>query len=113
MKTNKSKSIIALISVVVLLSFVIGYWFDHPTNWDYSDRFVKGSSVDQIIAKYGEFDIVFYTDTNNNTISTAGYLVQEKKKGFFGTSPEKYYMIIFDVNGIAIRVSIEDGNWGG
>jgi hypothetical protein len=88
------------------------FWYYHPTHYKYNDRFIIGSSIEEITSKYGDFDKVFYTDTSNTTLVSAGYLVQQEKKGYLGTSPEKYYMIVFDSTGKAISVSI-GGGWGG
>jgi len=103
-----------LIIVLILSALIMGglFWVDHPTHYKYNDRFIIGSSIEEITSRYGEFDKVFYTDLSNTTIASAGYLVQSEKKGFFGTSPEQYYMIVFDASGKAISVKI-DGGWGG
>ena len=110
MKKHK-KSIFIFIIITSLIGGI--FWYYHPTHYKYNDRFIVGSSIDQIIAKYGDFDKVFYADSENKTVNSAGYLVQPEKKGFLGTSWEKYYMIVFDATGKAINVSIEVGSWGG
>jgi hypothetical protein len=101
--------------LLILISFLIvvggWYWFEHPTDYRYSDRFVLGNTIDEITSKYGAFDKVFTSDTN--AITHAGYVIQEERVGPLGTTYEKYYWIKFDINGKAIHISIEDGGWGG
>ncbi len=104
------KCILTMFIVVSLFGGI--FWYYHPTHYKYNGRFIIGSSIEEITSEYGDFDKVFYTDSSNITISGAGYLVQQEKKGFLGTSPEKYYMIVFDSTGKAISVSI-GGGWGG
>lgn len=101
--------------IVIIISSLIGglFWYYHPTHYQYNDRFIVGRSLEQITLRYGEFDKVFYADSENKIVNAAGYLVQQEKQGFLGTSWKKYYMIVFDSTGIAVSVSIEVGSWGG
>ena len=108
---KKYKRIIITLIVSMLLIGGV-FWYYHPTHYKYNDRFIIGSSIEEITSEYGDFDKIFYTDSSNSTISGAGYLVQQEKQGYLGTSPEKYYMIVFDSTGKAISVSIGAG-WGG
>jgi hypothetical protein len=43
---------------------------------------------------------------------SAGYLVETPRVTALGTTWPKYYMIHFE-NGVAIRVKLEIGGWGG
>lgn len=100
--------------IIISVMLIVGvFWYYHPTHYKFNDRFIIGSSIEEITSEYGTFDKVFYTDTDNKTIRAAGYLVEDEKIGFLGTSLEKYYMIVFDATGKAIKVSVEEGNWGG
>jgi len=109
---KKHKKLIITLAITLLLIGGV-FWYYHPTHYKYNDRFIIGSSIEEITSEYGDFDKVFYTDSDNETIRSAGYLVEDEKIGFFGTSPEKYYMILFDATGNAIKVSVEVGSWGG
>lgn len=109
MNKHKKKILLILISILIIVGG--SYWFEHPTHFQYSDRFVMGNTIDAITAKYGAFDKVFTSEAN--AITHAGYVIEEQKVGPLGTTYEKYYWITFDLNGRAIRISIEDGGWGG
>jgi len=116
MKFYKNKKVLAsIIMLILIISLFIGcYWYYHPTHFKYNDRFVVGNSVSAIAERYGEFDKIFYKDLHDSKsgISSGGYMVEPRKQGFLGTDWAKYYMIRF-VNGKAVSVRIEEGNWGG
>jgi hypothetical protein len=52
---NKRRLYITLGVVAVLIAAVCVFSFIYPTHYPYNDRFVLGSTRDEIIAKYGEF----------------------------------------------------------
>ncbi|NTW96673.1 MAG: hypothetical protein HGB31_08655 [Erysipelotrichaceae bacterium] len=113
MKIFKSNAFISFGLAALILLIVGGfYWYDHPTHFKYNDRFIIGNQVSSIIDKYGKFDKIFYVEDSTTEIYSAGYIVEDAKVSFFGTSIEKYYMIYFK-DGIAISVVIMIGGWGG
>ncbi len=105
----KKIMIIAIIlSIIVVIVKVVLF----PTTWKYCDLLIIGKTYDEIIVKYGEFDIEFYQYDSNN-IRSAGYYLREENSMFDehgGT--KKYYIITFDENKKAQSVKI-DGGWGG
>jgi len=109
---NKKSLLCISIAVLIIITFIGRYWYLHPTHYKYSDRFIIGKSVSQIVERYGEFDRVVYTDESKTMISWGGYVIQPERVGFFGTSYPKYYSISFE-DGKAVSVSIEVGGWGG
>ncbi len=109
---NKKVLYFTTVILAVLMIFIGRFWYLHPTHYRYNDKFIIGSSVNEVIERYGDFDKVFYTDESENDIGWGGYIVVPAKVGFLGTSFPKYYMIEFR-NGKAVRVSIEIGGWGG
>lgn len=81
------------------------------------DDFI-GLNSDEIIAKYGEFDVHKATLRATEAAylycnGSCGYMVKEEQVGFLGTDPPEYFMIYFDANGIAYKCTYETGGWGG
>ncbi len=70
---------------------------------------VIGLTSAEIVAKYGDFDRKQGSPAADGLYRSCacGYLTKEATRGFFGTTPEEYFMIYFDDNGIAHWSRIE------
>ncbi|MBQ2676730.1 MAG: hypothetical protein IJF54_04960 [Clostridia bacterium] len=113
----KKRNIIILISVlsalVLLISGIMVYKHFHSISYKYNDRFVLGNTIENIKDKYGEFDILLsYNGDNHDEVHIAGYIIREQYKGLLHYNNDEYYMIHFE-DGIAVKVSMLDGNPGG
>ncbi len=107
MKNIKKRTIIIIVTIIVVfaIGFVGIYWYNHPTHYLFEDRWIIGKDANKIEQRYGDFD--------KEIGDSKGYCVEPARVGFFGTSWPKYYMIYFDENGVAYKVQVEDGGWGG
>lgn len=88
--------IILILTLVTLLCF-------SSCGEKYSENDFIGLSSLDIVNKFGDFDRKQSIPNDDGLYRNCacGYLVAEAKKGFFGTTPPKYFMIYFDENGIA------------
>ncbi len=108
MKITKKAIVIIVITIIITFTIVPAgvYWYNHPTHYLYNDRWIIGKSASEIEEKYGEFEKHFS--------NSSGYCVKPSRIDWWGdaTWPE-YYMIYFDENGIAYKVEVVEGGWGG
>ena len=73
----------------------------------YDEEEVIGLTSAEVVTLYGAFD-VWTADPDVDGLyrsAGAGYLTKEKRVGFFGTAPEEFYLIHFDENGIAYKIT--------
>lgn len=83
-------------------------------NWNYlrfNEKWMIGKTAEEIVEKYGEFDIARSDPPYVNTI--CGYVIHEKKVGYLGTKPEVCLLIKFDENGLACKCYEELAGIGG
>lgn len=103
--------IIFTLLIILLITVAFVYWRSHPTHYKFEDGWVMGNNKEEIVKRYGLFDKLNYKTKNGketDIIYSAGYLV---KKGDFYSSlptPEQYYLIYFDEQGVAIDITIRD-----
>lgn len=71
---------------------------------------IIGLTSSQIIDKYGAFDRKQGSPEPDGLYHNCacGYLIEEEKKGFLGTTPPKFFMIYFDNDGIAYWCRYEE-----
>lgn len=74
------------------------------------DERIIGLTSLQIVEKYGDFDRKLKKPDKNGLYvnCSCGYLISEKKVGFLGTTPPKYFMIVFDYKGVALHCGYEE-----
>lgn len=108
----KKKIIIASVCAVVVLALSIGtYWYYHPTHYKFNDRFILDSTEDQIVEKYGEFSKVHRNDDGEITYGT--YMIRgNTPELIMGYDNSLWYEIYFE-NGIAVKVRLQEGWYGG
>ncbi len=107
--TNKKKYIIVLSSLIIVVALIVSsiFVFKHyyPTHYPYDDDFIIGSTEEQIIEKYGEFDERGGSNKPNSVYSKS-YLIHEASGDIlFGSDYNTWYQISFK-NGIAVSVSL-------
>lgn len=83
---------------LLLLSVCAAYFVSHKTCPKYNDWWIIGSSYEEIVEKYGEFDY--------NNGSTKGYYLGKDKSPIMNSGQDMYYWIDFDENGIATKVEV-------
>ncbi len=104
---TKKIIVIAVLSILIVLS---SYWYTHPTHYRFCDKFIIGNTADKIEEKYGKFSRTFKNDATGE-ISTSAYLVKKADYSFKGSGTPQFYIISFDENDIAYKVSLEAKDW--
>lgn len=109
---NKGVNPAIITALVVCLLFGMFHFLPKSK---YDERFVVGKTVDEIVERYGEYDLIHYLNHDNKdptNIAHIGYLITAAKPGFMDRDPAKYYFIFFK-DGVAVRVRMvnvgEDG----
>jgi len=82
---------------------------------EYDEQDLLGKTSLQIESQYGQFDNIRAPADISGIYRNCGcgYIVVKEKRGLFGTTPAKYYMIYFDENGVAYKCALENGGIGG
>ncbi len=89
--------------IVVIAVFVVAigsFWYCHPTHYRYNDRFIIGSTIEQIEEKYGEMYRWYNPDDELEPIG----LYHIKKVNY---DLHRFYHIRFE-NDIAVEVQLVD-----
>ena len=108
----KKKALIFAACVVAVLALSIGiYWYFYPTCYPFNDRFIIGATEEAIVEKYGNFSTIdYYTD---GEIYCGVYKVRDNTPELImGYDNSLWYEIYFE-NGIAVRVRLQEGQYGG
>lgn len=109
----KKKIIISSICAVVVLALSIGiYGYYHPTHYKFNDRFIIGHSAEEITDKYGDFSKK-WVDDKTGELTRAFYMISDNTPEFImGYDDSLWYEICFE-NGIAVKVRLQEGWYGG
>ncbi|MGM9680613.1 MAG: hypothetical protein ACI3XR_03815 [Eubacteriales bacterium] len=114
---NKKRIIGISIAVVVLIGIVVHIVATNLFPYGYNILWIKGKTSEEVIEKYGEFDMVSrnnYDDlTGEYLIGEGIYVVKEAQRGYLGTTPEEWFCIYFDENGLAEKCRVRTGGIGG
>lgn len=88
-----------LFAVIVMVMF----GFCSCGKAQYAEDEIIGLTSFEIIEKYGDFDRKQGVPCEDGLYRdcACGYLISEKRVGFFGTIPPEYFMIYFDEDGFA------------
>ena len=102
-----------LISIFIVLVMLVG--ITACASKPYKEEDFIGLTSAEIIEKYGEFDNVQMSPSEDGLYRNCGcgYVVVKAKVGFFGTTPPELFNIYFDENGVAYRCAYETGGAGG
>lgn len=92
------KRILAIILLTLLILCVLS-----GCEKKYSEGEIIGLTSSEVVEKYGDFDRKQGTPDEEGLYRdcACGYLISEKRVGFFGTTPPEYFMIYFDGDGVA------------
>ncbi len=112
------KKNILLICVIVLLLLIISisiFKYYHPTHFLFNDKFVIGSTQEQIVEKYGEFTFVTtYTSITDNELITKGvYIIRDDTPELIMSYDNSLWYEVYFKNGIAFKVKLREGYIGG
>ena len=72
----------------------------------YHKKDVLGKTSAEIINLYGPFDFMTMDTSEDGLYRSCrcGYTIKEARAGFFGTSDEEMFFIVFDEDGIAVGI---------
>ncbi len=96
----KKKSIILVVISIFIMVFLL---FVANRSSKYNEKDFAGKTSAEIINQYGQFDFVTLYPKEDGLYKNCkcGYIIQESSTGFWGTSREMMFFIVFDESGIA------------
>lgn len=104
----KKKVLAVILSTAVLAAVSIGLFrYYYPTHYPYNDRFVLGSSPEEITKRYGEFDRVM--KNINGKLSTGEYMICDNTPELVMSYDNSLWYIISFENGIATGIELREG----
>lgn len=107
------KIIIAIcsISVGLFIAAIAVFRYCHPTHYKFNDRFVIGSTSEEITNKYGDFYHVRFGE--DNQITSAEYMIHDNEpEWIMGYDDSLWYVLEFK-DGIVTDVHLREGWIGG
>ncbi len=108
---NMMKRILCISLLIVLLTTLIGCEQSYEI---YDEKDFVGLTAQEIIDKYGNFDVELTFPDEGYKNGRCGYKVAEGERGYFGdTGAPMYFLISFDENCVAYKCEYERGGWGG
>ena len=118
MKRIKRKYFLITAVVILIAVIAICIWqfrITHPTHPKFNDKFILGSTAEEIIDKYGDFYSYGSVKSITGEMTAVGvYKAQEKLLLWpFYYQVDAYYYINFDKDGKAFEVYLEEGLPGG
>ena len=117
MKRIKRKYFLITAVVILIAVIAICIWqfrITHPTHPKFNDKFILGSTAEEIIDRYGDFYVYSSQESITGEITATGiYKAQEKISSWIFYRSDAYYYIHFDKDGKAFKVYLEEGWPGG
>ncbi len=106
------KILISSICIVVVLVLSIGIFRHyHPTYYKFNDRFILGNTEENIVEKYGVFS---KTHCNKAGEMTCGvYMIRDNTPELIMSYDDSLWYEIYFENGIAVKVRLQEGSYGG
>ncbi len=108
----KKRIFISSACAVVVLAVLIGiFWYYHPTHYKFNDRFVLGNTEEKIVEKYGAFSKSHRNEAGETTYGT--YMIRDNTPELIMSYDDSLWYEIYFENGIAVRVRLQEGWYGG
>lgn len=109
----KKKIIIPSIGALLVLIVSISiYWCYHPTHYKFNDRYIIGSTAEEITDRYGDFSRKWVNEETKE-LTTAFYMIRDNTpEMIMGYDNSLWYEIHFE-DGIAVKVRLQKGWYGG
>ena len=114
MKKSKTKKTIWLLSAcaVPVLALAVGFWaYCHPTHWRFNDRAILGHEEEEIVARYGAFASVHRSETGE--IACGTYIIRDNTPELVMSYDDSLWYEIYFEDGVAVRVRLQKGRYGG
>ena len=108
---NKKIIFILIYTLIILLLLIAVYWYYHPTHYKFNDRFIIGKTAEKIIQKYGEFSKSQYN--KEDEITYGAYMIRDNTPEFIMGYDDSLWYEVYFKNGIAEKVELREGWYGG
>lgn len=106
------KKVLIILSCLTVLAGAVAcvciYRHNHPTHWRYNDNFIIGSTKEQIIKKYGEFD-----GEKGSSGRVKSYMIRDNAPDFWMSIDDSLWYDITFEDGVAVKVELREGYIGG
>ncbi len=114
MKKNVLIICVAVLLLIIIISLFLFKYY-HPTHFNFNDRFIIGSTQEQIVEKYGEFTYeTTYVSLSDNELITKGvYMIRDNTPELIMSYDNSLWYEIYFKNGIAFKVRLREGYIGG
>ena len=108
----KKKVFTISLCTILILALAIGvFWYYHPTYYQFNDRFVLGSTAEEITEKYGEFFVVRRNEAGEMFCGV--YKIRDNTPELVMSYDDSLWYEIYFENGIAVSVRLQEGWYGG
>lgn len=87
------------------------WWTAHPTHYKYNDRFILGSTPQEIEERYGNFFRRSYGV--NGQLGAGEYLIREDTPEWIMGKDNSLWFVIHFRNGVAVDTEVREGWPGG
>ena len=102
----KRKILIGTACVVFIIAFCGGiFWYHHPTHYKFNDRFIIGSTKQEITERYGE---PYSTEESKMT-----YIIRDNTPELIMSYDDSLWYEIYFEDGIAENIKLREGYNGG
>jgi hypothetical protein len=112
MNEMKRRVFLAFLVAVLLLAGVIAAFRSAcPTHFLFDDRFVLGSTQEQIVEKYGAFNSVMQNE--NGDLVRGAYMIHDDTPEWIMSYDDSLWYDVYFENGVAVEVRLREGYIGG
>ena len=102
----KKKILIDAAGLILIIAFFGGmFWYYHPTHYQFNDRFIIGSTKQEIKEKYGE--------PYSSGESSMTYKIRDNTPEWVMSYDDSLWYEIYFHDGIAEYVKLREGYLGG
>ena len=93
----------AILFIIPLFIIVLLFTFEKNSS-KFNEKDFVGKTSAEIISQYGSFDFATLHPKEDGLYKNCkcGYTIQEWSQGFWGTTDELLFYIVFDENGVAV-----------
>lgn len=108
----KKKILLSAICTIILLVVSIGIFrYYHPTHYKFNDRFIIGKTEEDIVERYGEFTKSRRNESGEITYGT--YMIRDNTPEWIMSYDNSLWYEVYFENGIAKKIRLQEGWYGG
>ena len=112
-KKNWKIIVFAIASALVAVAvFIAIYHHYHPTHYLYNDSFIIGNTEENITERYGEFSKKWEDEQTKET-TCAFYMIRDNTPELIMSYDNSLWYIIYFEDGVATKVDLMEGWYGG